>query len=189
MVLLVAALVAIDLGFGISFSQQRPGLFGRPFKLHKFCTMAGAHDAKGRRLSDEERMSGIGRFLRRTRLDELLQLHNILVGHMSFVGPRPLLPVDQPAAYAARLLVRPGLTGWAQVKGGRTISAADKAALDVWYVRNASLKLDLKIMAHTAPIVLFGERVSREAIRSAWRELREAGICASGELAGEGKSR
>jgi hypothetical protein len=96
---------------------------------------------------------------------------------MSFVGPRPLLPADQPAAYAARLLVRPGLTGWAQVKGGREISAADKAALDVWYVRNASLALDLKILAHTVTMVIFGEKVDRAAIQHAWHELRQAGIC------------
>jgi lipopolysaccharide/colanic/teichoic acid biosynthesis glycosyltransferase len=178
---LVAGLAAIDLGRDISFWQLRPGLGGQRFKLHKFRTMAPAHDGSGRRLSDDERLSAIGRFLRRTRLDELPQLYNILMGHMSFVGPRPLLPVDQPAAYGARLLVRPGLTGWAQVKGGRTISPADKAALDVWYVQNASLKLDLKILAHTAPMVLLGETVSREDIRRAWRELREAGICTAGE--------
>ena len=187
LILLVAALVALDLGIDVSFWQQRPGLGGRPFKLHKFRTMASAHDDKGRRLSDEQRLSGMGRFLRRTRLDELPQLYNILVGDMSFVGPRPLLPIDQPAAFAARLLVRPGLTGWAQVMGGRTISPADKAALDVWYVQNASLMLDLKTIAWTAPMVIFGERVSRAAIRRAWRELREAGICGSNEVLGDNR--
>jgi lipopolysaccharide/colanic/teichoic acid biosynthesis glycosyltransferase len=186
-ILFVAILVALDLGMDISFWQQRPGLGGRPFKLHKLRTMASAHDGRGRRLSDEERLSGMGRFLRRTRLDELPQLYNILVGNMSFVGPRPLLPVDQPSAYAARLLVRPGLTGWAQVMGGRTISAADKAALDVWYVQNASLMLDLKTMAATVPMVILGERVSRSAIRQAWRELREAGICGSNEILGDNR--
>ncbi|MGH8323716.1 MAG: sugar transferase, partial [Steroidobacteraceae bacterium] len=98
-------------------------------------------------------------------------------GEMSFLGPRPLLPVDQPAAYAARLLVKPGLTGWAQVKGGREISAADKAALDVWYVRNASLALDLKILAHTVAMVIFGEKVDTAAIQLAWQQLQEARIC------------
>ncbi|NJL08643.1 MAG: sugar transferase, partial [Methylacidiphilales bacterium] len=119
-------------------------------------------------------VSAFGHLLRRTRLDELPQLFSILLGHMSFVGPRPLLPVDQPAGHSARLLVRPGLTGWAQIKGGRIISAEDKAALDVWYVRNASLALDLRILLGTIPMVLFGERVAEDAIAQAWRELQEA---------------
>ena len=139
--LFVAILAAIDVGLPVTFWEQRPSLNGRRFKLCKFYTMAATLDASGQRVPDDERTSGVGRFLRRTRLDELPQLFNILSGDMSFVGPRPLLPIDQPAAYAARLLVRPGLTGCAQVKDGREISAADKAALDVWYVRNASLAL------------------------------------------------
>ena len=174
----VGLLVAIDIGFPVAFWQQRPGMRGRPFKLYKFRTMAAAHDDAGRRLSDDERVSTIGRALRRTRLDELPQLFNILTGAMSFVGPRPLLPVDQPAEYAARLLVRPGLTGWAQVGGGRAVSAADKAALDIWYVRNASFRLDLRILLHTVHMVVFGERTNLTAIDSAWTELTRAGICA-----------
>jgi lipopolysaccharide/colanic/teichoic acid biosynthesis glycosyltransferase len=168
LMLFVAILAAIDVGLPVTFCQQRPGLGGQPFKLHKIRTMAAAHDSRGRRVADEERTSGIGRFLRRTRLDELPQLLNILFGEMSFVGPRPLLPVDQPAAYAARILVRPGLTGWAQVKGGRAISAADKGALDVWYVRNASLALDFEIAWCTILMVIFGERVNATAIWRAW---------------------
>lgn len=183
---LVAALVAMDVGWPVVFWQQRPGLGGRPFKLYKFRTMAGAHDADGRRRSDAERQTFLGRLIRRTRLDELPQLFNILAGEMSFVGPRPLLPADQPAAYRARLLVRPGLTGWAQVQGGREISAADKAALDVWYVRNASLWLDALVLLRTVPMAIFGERVSTDAIGRAWQELRQAGICrpSHGELLG-----
>ncbi len=173
---LVAALVAFDVGLPLTFWQQRPGAGGRPFRLRKFRTMAAAHDGTGRRAPDEDRLSAIGRFLRHTRLDELPQLFNILTGEMSFVGPRPLLPVDQPSAMSARLLVRPGLTGWAQVKGGREISAADKAALDIWYVRNASFILDLEIVLKTVPLLLFGERVEREAIRQAWTELRGYGF-------------
>ncbi len=176
--LVVASLAAIDFGLDVTFWQQRPGIGGRPFKLRKFRTMAAAYDCQGQRVPDDDRLLLIGRFLRRTRLDELPQLYNILIGDMTFVGPRPLLPADQPSAYSARLLVRPGLTGWAQVKGGRGIPAADKAALDVWYVRNASLALDLKILALTIPMVIFGERVSGHAIRWAWRELTAAGICA-----------
>lgn len=182
LMVLVAMLVAIDVGLPLTFWQQRPGLNGRPFKVHKFRTMAAAHDARGNRVPDEKRMSGIGSFLRKTRLDELPQLLNIIFGEMSFVGPRPLLPVDQPAEYAARLLVRPGLTGWAQVKGGRTISAADKAALDVWYVWNASAALDFVILLRTVQMVLFGERVDDDAIRRAWGDLREAGVHAPEEF-------
>ena len=96
---------------------------------------------------------------------------------MSFVGPRPLLPIDQPVGSAARTLIRPGLTGWAQVIGGRDISPADKAALDVWYIQNATLSIDLKIFVKTALMILFGERVDREAIRTAWSELCSSGIC------------
>jgi lipopolysaccharide/colanic/teichoic acid biosynthesis glycosyltransferase len=174
--LLAAFLAAIDVGWPITFWQQRPGRHGRPFKLYKLRTMAAAHDARGQRVPDERRVSAIGRFSRRMRLDELPQLLNILSGEMSFVGPRPLLPIDQPAAYSARLLVRPGLTGWAQVNGGREISAADKAALDVWYVRNASLALDFEIALRTVSMVILGERVDARAIRRAWRELRQAGV-------------
>ena len=121
--------------------------------------------------------SRIGRFLRRTRLDELPQLFNILAGQMSFVGPRPLLPVDQPAAYSARKFVRPGLTGWAQVNGGRSVSAADKAALDVWYIENASFALDFKIFARTLAVVLFGERSNAAMIGRAWSDLSVLGVC------------
>ena len=179
--LLVALLVAASVGFPVVFWQRRPGLGGRAFHLYKFRTMGAAHAPDGSRLSDAERVSRVGDFLRRTRLDELPQLINILRGDMSFVGPRPLLPRDQPKACGARLLVRPGLTGWAQVVGGRDISPEDKAALDVWYVRNASMLLDLTIAARTVPIVLFGERISRPLIERAWRELTASGII-KGEL-------
>ena len=142
--------------------------------------MAAPYDVDGRKLSDDERVSRIGIFLRRTRLDELPQLINILRGDMSFVGPRPLLPRDQDNAYRARLLVRPGLTGWAQVVGGRAISAEDKAALDIWYVRNASLALDAKILVKTVPLVIFGETISRKLIENAWADLRSAGVLQGG---------
>jgi lipopolysaccharide/colanic/teichoic acid biosynthesis glycosyltransferase len=143
--------------------------------------MAGAHDADGRRVPEHRRVSRIGYALRRLRIDELPQLLNILIGEMSFIGPRPLLPADQSTAYAARLLVRPGLTGWAQVKVGRDVSPANKAALDVWYVKNASLSLDVAVLVQTALMLVIGERVSDAAIRHAWRDLQRAGICASSE--------
>jgi lipopolysaccharide/colanic/teichoic acid biosynthesis glycosyltransferase len=95
---------------------------------------------------------------------------------MSFVGPRPLVSREQSDDVLARLLVRPGLTGWAQVRGGRVVSVADKTALDLWYVRHASLALDFKILAETVPMVLFGERVDRGAVRLAWRDLRAVSV-------------
>jgi len=175
LMLFVSILVALDTGLPTIFWQQRPGLRGWPFRLYKFRTMGAPHDRSGGRLSEAERHSSIGRFLRRTRLDELPQLYNILVGDMSFVGPRPLLPVDQSPAFAARLAIRPGLTGWAQIKGGRELTVADKAALDIWYVRNASLWLDLRILLGTLGMIRHGERADRAAIRQAWRELTSPG--------------
>jgi hypothetical protein len=138
--------------------------------------MRPPHDRGGGRLSEANRQSRLGQFLRRTRLDELPQLYNILVGDMSFVGPRPLLPADQSPAFAARLAVRPGLTGWAQIKGGRELTASDKAALDIWYVRNASLRLDLRILFGTVAVICQGEEREFNAIRQAWRELRSCGM-------------
>lgn len=173
--LVVAFLVGTTIGFPVLFWQRRPGLGGRPFHVYKFRTLSADRDSAGRVRSDEERMSRIGSFLRRTRLDELPQLVSILRGDMSFIGPRPLLPRDQSDAYRARLLVRPGLTGWAQVIGGRSISPSDKAALDVWYVKNASLWLDASIVLRTIPMVLFGERISQDAIVRAWRDLQAGG--------------
>ena len=173
---LVALAVAASIGSPVVFWQRRPGRGGRPFHLYKFRTMRSAHAPDGRRLPDTHRTSKIGKFMRRTRLDELPQLINILRGDMSFVGPRPLLPKDQPQACGTRLLVRPGLTGWAQVVGGRDIPPDDKAALDFWYVRNASMLLDLRIMVRTVPIILFGERISQSLIDRARRELIESGI-------------
>ena len=172
LMLLVALMVMLDAGRPVTFWQQRPGKGCRPFKLYKFRTMAAAHDRQGRRIADAKRSSAIGCFLRRTRLDELPQLYNILIGEMSFVGPRPLLPKDQPDGDQTRLLVRPGLTGWAQVNGGRNLSVNVKTALDIWYVRNASLWLDVKILLQTALFVLFGERIP--AVTTGWRDFSDA---------------
>jgi lipopolysaccharide/colanic/teichoic acid biosynthesis glycosyltransferase len=172
--LFVGFLVAADVGLPLVFWQQRPGLRGRPFKLYKFRTMDDAYNSDGQRKSDKARASFVGGFLRRSRLDELPQLLNILKGEMSFVGPRPLLAVDQPIDSRSRLLVRPGLTGWAQIKGGRNISPADKAALDMWYVKNMSLALDFKILSGTVPMVIFGERVAETTIAYARRDVQLA---------------
>ncbi|MDX2307197.1 MAG: sugar transferase [Hyphomicrobium sp.] len=174
--LIVGLMVAIRFGFPITFWQQRPGRFGMPFRVYKFRTMGPAYDVAGHRISDEFRSGLVGMFLRRTRLDELPQLWNILRGEMSFVGPRPLLPRDQAPEFNSRLLVRPGLTGWAQIAGGRDINAEDKAVLDVWYVRNASLGLDLEIALRTVPMVIRGERVLGDMIERAWVDLLSDGI-------------
>jgi lipopolysaccharide/colanic/teichoic acid biosynthesis glycosyltransferase len=171
LMLLVSLLVMFDVGRPVTFWQQRPGKSGRPFKLYKFRTMAAAHDRQGRRIPDDQRSSTIGSFLRRTRFDELPQLYNILIGEMSFVGPRPLLPVDQPDDDKMRLLVRPGLTGWAQVNGGRTLSVNDKTALDIWYLKNASLWLDIRILVRTALFVLRGEQATAARVTIAKRRL------------------
>jgi lipopolysaccharide/colanic/teichoic acid biosynthesis glycosyltransferase len=177
LLLLVAVLVVIDVGTPTIFWQQRPGVRGRPFRLYKIRTMAAPYSADGRRVADADRLSAIGRFLRRFRLDELPQLFNVVTGEMSLIGPRPLLLVDHLPGFQERLAVRPGMTGWAQVKGGRRLSAEDKAALDVWYVRNASLRVDAQILAATLRVILLGERApDAEAIRSARRELQTAAV-------------
>lgn len=158
--LLAAALVLIDVGQPLLFWQQRLGLGGRTFLLHKFRTLRPPFDWQGRPIPDDQRISAIGRFLRKTRLDELPQLFNVLVGEMALVGPRPLLPEDQPGNAAVRLLVRPGITGWAQVNGGKLLSADEKHLLDEWYIQNASLGLDLKILLATLKVMFVGERRS-----------------------------
>ncbi|MEO1206054.1 MAG: sugar transferase [Pseudomonadota bacterium] len=179
---IVGILVGLNMGLPVTFWQQRPGLGGQAFRLYKFRTMAAGHDRFGRQLEDGQRTTKLGAFLRRTRLDELPQLFSILSGQMSFVGPRPLLPRDQSPDHAARLLVRPGMTGWAQVIGGRAISAEDKAALDIWYVRNASLPLDFQIAWRTVAVVLFGETFDTEKIARARSELKRDGILETATL-------
>ena len=168
-------LVRATLRSPVWFWQIRTGFNGRRFRLYKFRTMIEAYGGDGKPIDDSLRQNAIGRFLRATRLDELPQLWNILRGEMSFIGPRPLLPVDQLNGASFRCLVRPGLTGWAQVMGGRNVDAADKMALDMWYVQNASPRLDIEILGRTILVLLFGERVRRDVIRHAWDELRRAG--------------
>jgi len=124
LVALVALLVVIDLGPRVVFWQKRPGRFGRPFKLYKFRTMEAAPD-RDLSIDQQYRSSRVGRFLRRSRLDELPQLYNVLIGEMSFIGPRPLLPWDQPDDFWSRLSVRPGLTGLAQAHRERDMSPND----------------------------------------------------------------
>jgi lipopolysaccharide/colanic/teichoic acid biosynthesis glycosyltransferase len=157
----------IVLGAPIMFWQNRPGINGRWFKVHKLRTLHPAHDSNGRRVSDADRQSMFGAFLRMTRIDELPQLVCILRGDMSFIGPRPLLLSEQGNCPTARLLVRPGLTGWAQVNGGRSISIEDKTALDLWYIEHASFKLDALIAFRTAQMLIRGEQRNTVAIDTA----------------------
>ena len=149
----VALLVRIQLGSLILFRQQRPGLHREPFTLLKFRTMTDDRDERGNLLPDADRLTPIGRFLRSTSLDELPELWNVLKGEMSLVGPRPLLMryLDRyTPEQARRHEVKPGLTGWAQVNGRNALTWEDRFDLDVWYVDNHSLWLDLRIIAITA---------------------------------------
>ena len=153
-----AALAAAQNGGPWLFRQPRPGRGGRLFTLYKLQTMTSARDpATGQLLPDAQRLPALGRWLRATSLDELPQLWNIVRGDMSLVGPRPLLPQYLPlysARQARRHLVRPGLTGWAQVNGRNAISWEEKFAYDEWYVDHRSLGLDLRILARTVGRVL-----------------------------------
>ena len=153
-----AALAAAQNGGSWLFRQARPGLGGQLFTLYKLQTMTSARDpATGQLLPDAQRLSRLGRWLRATSLDELPQLWNIVRGDMSLVGPRPLLPQYLPLyspQQARRHLVRPGLTGWAQVNGRNAISWEEKFACDVWYVEHERLGLDLLILGRTLGRVL-----------------------------------
>lgn len=159
----IALAARISLGRPILFRQQRPGLHGKPFTLLKFRTMTDARDAEGRLLPDARRLTSFGRFLRATSLDELPELFNVLRGEMSLVGPRPLL-VQYLDRYTSEQMRRhevlPGITGWAQVNGRNALTWEEKFALDVWYVDNWSLWLDIKILAMTLVNVLRREGIN-----------------------------
>ena len=149
--LIVGTAIAVLVGLGrpIFFRQRRPGLNGRPFGMIKFRTMTDARGPDGQLLPDSERLLRIGASLRSTSLDELPELWNVLVGDMSLVGPRPLLMAYMDRytpEQARRHAVRPGITGWAQVNGRNAIDWNEKFALDVWYVDNRTLRLDLRIL-------------------------------------------
>lgn len=168
-ILLSPVLVAVGLmvwwnmGHPVLFEQIRPGLHGRPFRMIKFRTMLDAADVDGNSLSDSERLTALGRFLRANSLDELPELWNVLKGDMSLVGPRPLLMEYLPlysAMQARRHEVRPGVTGWAQINGRNGISWDNKFALDLWYVDNQSLWLDMKILWKTVAKVARREGIS-----------------------------
>ena len=156
-------LVYFKLGSPILFRQIRPGKHGKPFAILKLRTMLDATDVNGVLLPDAQRLTRFGRFLRSTSLDELPGLINVLKGDMSLVGPRPLLmeylPLYSPEQ-ARRHDVRPGITGWAQVNGRNAISWEDKFKLDVWYVDNRSIWLDIKILFLTVKKVFVREGIS-----------------------------
>ena len=171
LLIVISMLVRWQLGSPVFFTQLRPGLGCRPFRLVKFRTMIGGLDANGKELTDAERLTAFGHFLRSTSLDELPELYNVLIGDMSLVGPRPLLMEYLPLYNAherRRHEVRPGITGWAQVNGRNAISWERKFDLDVWYVDNASFWLDLRILWLTL-----------------WRVIRRQGISAEGSATAE----
>ncbi len=161
--LVLALLVRRKLGSPVLFRQVRPGLHGQPFEMVKFRTMTDARGADGALLPDAVRLTPFGRFLRASSLDELPELWNVLKGEMSLVGPRPLL-MEYVPLYSAeqyrRHEVRPGVTGWAQVNGRNAISWEEKFALDVWYVEQQSLALDIKILWLTVKKVLLRDGIS-----------------------------
>ncbi|WP_281990698.1 sugar transferase [Sulfitobacter geojensis] len=165
-ILLITALIVWwQMGSSVLFRQTRPGLHGKPFQMIKFRSMRDAVDAKGNPLPDQERLTSLGRFLRSTSLDELPELWNVLKGEMSLVGPRPLrveyLPLYSERQ-ARRHEVRPGVTGWAQINGRNAISWEEKFELDVWYVENHSLALDLKIVFLTILKVVRRDGINSE---------------------------
>lgn len=162
---ILSLLIRINLGAPILFGQMRPGMNGKPFRMIKFRTMRDASDLDGNPLPDSERITKFGAFLRATSLDELPELWNVLKGDMSLVGPRPLL-MEYLDLYtpeqARRHEIRPGITGWAQVNGRNAISWEEKFKLDVWYVDNRSLWLDIKILWMTVKKVIVREGISAQ---------------------------
>jgi sugar transferase EpsL len=165
--IVLAVLIKCVMGGPVLFRQRRPGLRGAPFVMIKFRTMRDAVDASGKPLPDEQRITPLGEFLRASSLDELPELLNVLKGEMSLVGPRPLMMqyLDRYTQEQARRHdVKPGVTGWAQVNGRNAISWEEKFRLDVWYVDNWSLLLDLKILCLTVAKVVKRDGISAEGM-------------------------
>jgi sugar transferase EpsL len=164
LMLILAILVKFKLGSPVLFKQQRPGFKGKPFMMRKFRTMTDEKDGDGRLLSDGDRLTPFGQFLRSSSLDELPELFNVLTGDMSLVGPRPLLMQyleRYNSEQARRHDVKPGITGWAQINGRNAIAWEEKFKLDIWYVDNQSLWLDLKILFLTVWKVIKREGISQ----------------------------
>ena len=165
LIIALGLLIRLKMGAPVLFRQKRPGLRGKPFYLFKLRTMSEEIDREGNILDDQQRLSVLGQQLRKYSLDELPQLFNVLKGDLSFVGPRPLL-VSYLERYsseqARRHEVKPGITGWAQVNGRNVLTWEEKFALDVWYVDNQNLWLDLKILWLTLVKVFKAEGISQE---------------------------
>lgn len=167
---IISLLVLLDVGTPILFWQQRTGWRAKTFLLYKFRTLRHADEGEGDAETDANRMTKIGFFLRTSRLDEIPQLLNIIVGDMSLIGPRPLLPRDEPRDNRLRLSIRPGVTGWAQVHGNNLLTPDERNALDCWYIKNAKIFVDLIIIYKTFLVVLHGTRRDENIIQSgvAW---------------------
>ena len=176
-----ALLVLCVMGWPVFFVQERPGLKGQPFKMLKFRTMRSGEE------SDKDRLTGFGRFLRATSLDEIPELLNVLKGEMSLVGPRPLLMRYLPR-YSEKQMhrhdVRPGITGWAQVNGRNTVSWEEKFELDLWYVKNHSVWVDIKILFMTLFKVVKREGIATDGEATAGEFLGEDSCGNSSELRG-----
>ncbi|MBT2642193.1 sugar transferase [Bacillus sp. ISL-41] len=162
--IIVSLIIRVKLGSPIIFKQQRPGLYGELFCLYKFRTMTDETDAHGQLLPDFKRLTSFGKLLRKYSLDEYPQLWNVVKGDLSLVGPRPLLREYMPLYTKEQSLrhnVRPGITGWAQVNGRNAISWEEKFKLDIWYVKNHSFLLDMRILFLTAYKVITSEGINQ----------------------------
>ena len=162
--IIVSLIIRVKLGSPIIFKQQRPGLYGKLFCLYKFRTMTDETDTYGQLLPDFKRLTSFGKFLRKYSLDEYPQLWNVVKGDLSLVGPRPLLREYMPLytkEQSMRHNVRPGITGWAQVNGRNAISWEEKFKLDIWYVKNQSFLLDMRILFLTAYKVITSEGINQ----------------------------
>ena len=168
----VAIAVHFWMGDPILFTQTRSGQRARIFKVYKFRSMTNDCDANGNLCSDEIRLTSFGKLIRRVKLDETLQLWNILKGDMSFVGPRPTLPKqvkDYQDWQKDRLSITPGLTGWAQVNGNTELTWTERICLDIWYLHHWSLWMDVQILFKTLGVVIWGERRNEKALAEALR--------------------
>jgi lipopolysaccharide/colanic/teichoic acid biosynthesis glycosyltransferase len=185
LLLVIAAWIRLTMGRPVLFRQVRPGLDGKPFEMVKFRTMTEARDASGALLPDGDRITALGRFLRKSSMDELPELWNVLKGEMSLVGPRPLLMEYLPKyteEQARRHEVRPGITGWAQVKGRQDLPFSKRFELDVWYVDHRSLWLDIRTLFLTVAQVL-----ARKGVRNvqAVFEVDDVGFAAPDRTVGK----
>jgi len=165
LLIILAVIIRLKMGKPVLFRQQRPGLGGEGFVIYKFRTMTDQADKSGQFLPDEKRLPALGRLLRSTSLDELPELFNVLKGDMSIVGPRPLMMKylnRYTPEQARRHEVKPGITGWAQINGRNAISWEDKFKLDVWYVDNWSVMLDIKIILKSIWMVITRQGITQQ---------------------------